>query len=116
MSKNKVPNPNGKKGGKKHQDLQKKVGEDVEKRGLDVILEYFLRLINGKARFMDVAGLDKVTREEIEFHQVGKQTKKCLPVKRERDVIEEIEKHKNIHVEFHAYNVEEENENDGTSN
>ena len=116
MSEKKVPNPHGKKGGEKHQKLQKKVGEEVERKGFEVIFEYFLRLINGKRRFIDVAGLDKDTKKEIEFHQIGMQTKKRLPVKRERDVIEEIEKYKDIQIEFHAYNVEEEKENDGTAN
>jgi hypothetical protein len=37
-------------------------------------------------------------------------------VKRERDVIEEIEKYKDVHIEFHAYNVEEGTENDGSPN
>jgi hypothetical protein len=41
--------------------------------------------------------------------------KKGLPVKRERDVIEEVENDKNIQVEFHAYNVEEDKDNDGSS-
>lgn len=54
---------------------------------------------------MDVA---EINGEELTFHQIGKQTKKGLPVKRERDVIEEIEKTKGISVEFHAYNREEE--------
>ncbi len=115
MSEKKVPNPNGKKGGEKHQNLQAKVGEEVEQKGLERIFEHFIKLFNGKRRFIDVAGLDKVTKKEIEFHQIGIQTKKGLPVKRERDVIEEVEKYKNIQVEFHAYNKEEDKDNDGSS-
>jgi len=36
-------------------------------------------------------------------------------VKQERDVIEGVENYKNIQVEFHAYNVEEDIDNDGSS-
>ena len=63
---------------------------------------------------MDMAEIDNGT--EIMYHQIGKQTKKGLPVKRERDVIEEIEKYKDIRIEFHAYNVEEGTKNDGQTN
>lgn len=112
MDNKKIPNPYGKKGCIEHQDLQKEVGKQIEKKGLNAIFEYFVRLITGKARFIDVAGIDKITGEEIEFHQIGIQTKKGLPVKRERDVVLEIEKYKGISVKFHPYDIIQGNEDD----
>lgn len=57
----------------------------------------------GKKRYVDVAGLDE-SDEIKELHQIGKQTKKGLPVKRERDAIEDTEKAQPIKPEFHPYN------------
>ena len=59
---------------------------------------------------MDVAAFDE-NGNEVEFHQVGKQTKKGLPVKRERVVIEEIRKYKDVPITFHPYNQIEEDNN-----
>ncbi len=112
MPEKKVPNPNGKKGGEKHQQKVKEVFADVRKRGFKAKLEHFLKLISGQGRFMDVAEIDNGT--EIMYHQIGKQTKKGLPVKRERDVIEEVENDKNIPITFHPYNLEDK-DNDGSS-
>ena len=53
------------------------------------------------------------TRSVYRSDYIGK---KSLSIKRERDVIEEIEKYKDIQIEFHAYNVEEGTENDGQTN
>lgn len=109
MSEKKIPNPNGRKGGEKHQKLGKQVFDEIEKKGLFAKFEHFIRLITGQGRFMDLAGFDE-NGNEVEYHQIGKQTKKGLPVKRERDVIEEVEKYKGIQIEFHPYNIEEEEE------
>ncbi len=116
MTEKKVPNPYGRKGGEKHQEKVKEVFADVEKRGFIGGFEKFIRLITGQGRYIDVVGLDQDTEIPVEFHQIGIQTKKGLPVKRERDVIEEIEKYKDIRIEFHAYNAEEGTENDGQTN
>jgi hypothetical protein len=115
MTEKKVPNPYGKKGGEKHQQKVKEIFADVEKRGFIGGCEKFIRLITGQGRYIDVVGLDQDAEIPVEFHQIGIQTKKGLPVKRERDVIEEVENDKNIQVEFHAYNVEEDKDNDGSS-
>ncbi|MCB1179423.1 MAG: hypothetical protein KDK36_17710 [Leptospiraceae bacterium] len=105
MQDNKVPNPNGRKGGEKHQNKVKEVVVQVEKKGLLASLEHFLKLVTGKRKFIDVAGLDS-EGNEIEYHQVGKETKKGLPVKRERDTIEEISNSKDVEIYFHPYNKE----------
>ena len=89
----KVPNPYGRKGGLEHQAKVEEVAKEV-----------------GEKRFMDVAGLDEETRKPVEFHQIGKETKSGNPVKRERDVLDEIARERDIILKFHAYNVEEKNE------
>jgi hypothetical protein len=101
----KVPNPDGKKGGKDHQEKIAQVANEVEKRGLLVDVEYYVRVFQGlKNRFVDIAGLDKVTNEVVELHQIGKQNKDGSPVKRERLAIADIEKKFLIKVIFHPYN------------
>ncbi|HRG76252.1 MAG TPA: hypothetical protein PLX69_16955 [Leptospiraceae bacterium] len=99
----KIPNPFWKKGGEAHQEKVKEVAKEVDSRDLFSDLENKIDLSNGSRRFIDVAGLDD-NRNIVELHQIGKQTKKGLPVKRERDVIEEVSKETGIEVEFHPYN------------
>ncbi|HRG49331.1 MAG TPA: hypothetical protein PLG41_24215 [Leptospiraceae bacterium] len=106
----KVPNPYGRKGGLEHQAKVEEVAKEVGERGFFVRLEYLVSLVTGKKRFMDVAGLDEETRKPVEFHQIGKETKSGNPVKRERDVLDEIARERDIILKFHAYNVEEKNE------
>jgi hypothetical protein len=43
----KVPNPNGKKGGKDHQDKIDEVAEEIQNRGLRVRFEKFIEVLNG---------------------------------------------------------------------
>jgi hypothetical protein len=64
-------------------------------KGFKAIKEYLLNLFGGKKRYMDVAVLDSKD-DPISYHQIGKQTKNRLPVKRERDVIEEVYQDKGI--------------------
>ncbi|MCA9507934.1 MAG: hypothetical protein KC505_05890, partial [Myxococcales bacterium] len=95
MKKKKVPNPHGKLGSPKHREKVNEVAKDIEKRGFLARLEYFIQLVSGKKRYVDVAALD-YNLDEKEFHQIGKQTKSGIPVKRERDAIEEVYQAKGI--------------------
>ena len=115
MEKKKVPNPNGKKGGKEHQDLIAEVSEDIDKRGYTPDPEHLIPLTNKKkkCRYVDVAALDEDDLA-IEYHQIGKQNKNGTPVKRERDAIADIEEADGIEVQFHAYNTTN-IENNGTT-
>ncbi|MRG93552.1 hypothetical protein [Polyangium spumosum] len=101
-----VPNPDGKKGGKAHRDKVDEVAKDIKKRGLDPVKEYPVDTPGGpkKKRYMDVAGVDRNTKEPVEFHQVGKQRKDGQPVSRERKPIDEVERAKGIRPKFHPYN------------
>lgn len=104
----KVPNPYGRKGGFDHQAKVDEVAEEIQERGFQAVKEQILRFFGQKKyRFADIAALEG--REIVEVHQVGKQTKKGNPVKREQIVIDEIKREMNINVDFHAYNKEEEN-------
>lgn len=112
MSDKKVPNPYGKLGSPKNREKVDEVVEEENLKGFKAIKEYLLNLFGGKKRYMDVAVLDS-NDDPISYHQIGKQTKNGLPVKRERDVIEEVYKDKGILPEFHPYNdisLEEDNE------
>ncbi|MBK6606512.1 MAG: hypothetical protein KBF99_10725 [Leptospiraceae bacterium] len=86
----KIPNPFGKKGGEAHQEKVEEVADEVETRDLKVVKEKNIDLSTGKRRYIDVAGID-LDDNIVELHQVGKQTKKGLPVKRERVVIEVVQ-------------------------
>jgi hypothetical protein len=103
MSEKKIPNPYGKKGGLEHQELIEEIYEDIEKRGFSPFKEFFLRLFRlNKKRFVDVVA--KEGDNVIEFHQVGKANKDGRPVKREREVMDEIQEEYGVKVKFHAYN------------
>lgn len=106
MPEKKVPNPYGKLGSPQHQDKVDEVAEDIENRGLAYVKELFLRLLNGRGKFVDVAAFDNQQKLH-ELHQIGKQNKNGLPVKRERDTIDEIYKNMGIKPEFHSYNNNE---------
>jgi len=101
----KIPNPNGKRGGKAHRDLIDKVEEDILKRNLDVDRETIIPLDKKNKRFADLTAIDKKTDLRIEIHQIGKQNKNGTPVKRERKAIEDIEKATGLKVIFHPYNI-----------
>lgn len=110
MSEKKVPNPYGKLGSPEHQDKVDEVAQDIDNRGFSYVKELFLRLFNGRGKFVDVAAFDEQQKLQ-ELHQIGKQNKNGLPVKRERDTIEEIYMNMGIKPEFHSYNrTEQEND------
>ena len=108
MDEKKVPNPDGKLGGKEHRKKVKEVSQEVKKKGLIVVFEKLIRLFKNKKRFVDIAGLNE-QEKVIEIHQIGKQNRNSMPVKRERVVMDELEQHTGIKPIFHAYNkIEEE--------
>ena len=107
MSKKKVPNPNGKKGGEAHQNKTDEVEKKIIQRKLNPVREIYKRKTdkNGKSRYIDIGAEDKKTGDLVEAHQIGKQNKNGTPVKRERDAMEDIEKLSGIKVTFHPYNI-----------
>lgn len=100
----KVPNPNGRKGGDKHQNKVKQVEESLKDEDLLPDLEHRIFTPNGKKtkRFVDVAGLDE-SRSVKKLIQVGKTNKNGQAVKRERDAIEDIENATGLKVDFEDY-------------
>jgi len=97
----KIPNPNGKKGSKDHQDFIENIWKKLLKKFKKVKKEYEIEISNDKKRFVDVAGLDE-TGNPVELHQVGRTNKDGSPVIRERRAIEDIEKATKLKVIFHA--------------
>ncbi len=102
--KKKIPNPNGKKGGEKHQKGIREVAKNIEDKDLEAIREKYFKNPDGKSRYADVVAFNK-TGDIEEIHQVGKQNKNGTPVKRERDAMADIEKLSNKKVNFHPYNI-----------
>ena len=101
----KIPNPYGKLGGPEHRKKVIEVTEEIIERKKSFVIEFFVKIFGRKkGRFVDVAAFEE--EKLVEFHQVGKKTKKGFPVKRERDVMEELEKEYKIKPDFHAYNNE----------
>ncbi len=74
-------------------------------RGFEAETEYRVVTPAGakRYRFLDVVALDIQTRDPIEFYQVGRQTKRGLPVSRERQAIADIEEATGIKVQFRVY-------------
>ncbi|HMV45645.1 MAG TPA: hypothetical protein PK079_11610 [Leptospiraceae bacterium] len=99
-----IPNPYGRKGGIEHQAKVKEVATDIKERGFLAVFEKFLRLFNGKGKFMDVVAIEEENNQIVEIHQVGKQNQDGRPVKRERDTIEEVTQNYGIKPMFHSYN------------
>jgi len=100
----KIPNPDGRKGCEAHRNLIITIEKEVKDKDLEARKEFAVKINEAKKRYLDVAGLDKITKEIVELHQVGVQTQAGIPVKRERDAIKDIEEAAGITVEFHAYN------------
>ena len=100
----KVPNPNGKKGGRLHRKKIKELNQDIKEKKLKPVKEHYLKNPSGKSRFADIVGINSAGDIE-EIHQVGKQNKNGTPVKRERDAMKDIEKISGIKVFFHPYNL-----------
>jgi len=104
----KVPNPNGKKGCKEHQDEISKIAGEIESRGLIAVFEYLFEIVKGKKRkrYADVVALSVPDLKVVEVYQVGVSCNDGKPAKREREAIEDIEEHseiKNIKVKFRKY-------------
>jgi len=99
-----IPNPHGRKGGKAHQDLIKKIEKEIDDQDLFSDTENEVIINSNKKRFADIAAID-ISGDVIEYHQIGKQNKDGSPVARERRAIDEIEKATGKKVWFHAYNV-----------
>jgi RHS repeat-associated protein len=99
------PNPNGKKGGAKHQEVVKEVEQGVKDRGLTPVKELPVETPGGEKgkRFVDVAG-QNAEGETVETHQVGKQTQGGNPVAREGRALDDIEKATGQRPTFHPYN------------
>jgi RHS repeat-associated protein len=101
----KVPNPDGKKGGPEHQEGVRAVEKDVQDRGLEASREHKVDTPGGEkdSRFVDVVGKDK-DGNVVEMHQVGKQNQDGTPVARERRAMDDIEKATGQRPQFHPYN------------
>lgn len=100
-----IPSPNGKKGGPEHQAEVKRVGADIERRGLKSQEEFKVDTPGGhkQKRYVDVVALDK-KGEVVEMHQVGKQTMGGEAVSRERKAMDDIEAASKMRPQFHPYN------------
>ena len=107
----KVNNPDGKKGGDKH---QKVVNEQVKilrnefsDDGITVRSEVVVSTPNGKKafRFADIAAFRFINSvlEYLKIIQVGNTDKNGKPVKREQEAIADIEAHTNLKVTFVDY-------------
>jgi hypothetical protein len=68
------------------------VTADVQSRGLEAVPELKVSTPGGhkSIRYVDVAGRDPVTKEVVEPHQVGKQTRGGVPVSREGRALDDI--------------------------
>jgi len=101
-----VPNPNGKKGGKKHQLKIEEIEKDILNRDYIAARERAHKKEGtNKKRYSDIVAIDSETKDIKEIHQIGKQNKNGTPVKRERKAIEDIEKATGLKVIFHPYNI-----------
>ncbi len=105
-------NPNGKKGSKKHQDVQnaefEKAKDEFDGKDVKVETEVPVSTLNGKKklRIADVAAYSSDEDNNIDYLkivQVGKTDKSGKPVKREQEAIEDLEKHTHIKVNFVDY-------------
>ncbi|HDR1023040.1 TPA: hypothetical protein QB352_002358, partial [Pasteurella multocida] len=114
----KVPNPNGKKGGEKHQAKVQEIKDDIVSRGMTAESEYRYVTPEGhkSSRYADVVALDS-SGNVVEVYQVGRSLKKpsqtlqteygdIVPVSRERKAITDIKgspAYNGEDVIYHAY-------------
>jgi hypothetical protein len=105
MDDKKPPNPNGKKGGEKHQNKTSETAAKIEAKDLIAKKELEVDTPQGKKtkRYVDVAALD-LDRKVVELYQVGKTNKNGTPVKREQEAIADIEAVLKMKVQFLDYN------------
>jgi RHS repeat-associated protein len=99
----KVTNPHGKRGGPLHQGKIREVAKELSKKGYVVDFEEYIKTPGGfkKARYADIIIEDPVTKKKW-LIQVGKKTKKGLPISREMKAIKDLENEGWI-VEFIEY-------------
>jgi RHS repeat-associated protein len=99
-------NPNGKKGGKAHQDKINDVMNGIRSRGLEPDTEYMVKTPNGSKsrRFVDVVGRDPNTGQVVEMHQVGRQTQAGNPVARETRALDDVQGATSTRPVFWNYN------------
>ena len=102
-----VPNPFGKLGGPAHQGVVADITANIEARGLIPFPEFRILTPGGarSARYVDVVGLDPVTKLPVEYYQVGKQTLAGNPISREAQAIRDIQQVTNRPVTFQPYNI-----------
>ncbi|MDQ6470089.1 DUF6443 domain-containing protein [Flavobacterium sp. LHD-80] len=88
-SQKKVPNPNGKNGGQKHQEKINEYGKKLEQKGYEVTKERRVNTEGGhkNTRYTDITAKKDGKTVNV---QVGKQNKNGTPVARERRAIEDI--------------------------
>jgi hypothetical protein len=91
-----VPNPDGRKGGPRHQayveDEQRRLTEKYrDNPDLEVITEGKVKGKDGKVRYVDVQVVNTRTGEIVEQVQVGNTTEQGAPVARERSAMEDID-------------------------
>jgi len=100
----KIPNPNGKKGCKEHQDKIKEESDRIDAEGYLPDFEKKIPITDSKKRFADLVALDE-NQNITEIVQVGISTKKGDPVQREKKAIADIEKATGMKVKFVAYKI-----------
>lgn len=115
MPKNKINNPDGKKGGKEHKDainqlLNEVVEENKDNKDVQVAKEKPIATYGKKdIRIADIASFILGTFGNVlqitwlRIIQVGRTNHSEKPVKREQEAIEDIEKATGVKVEFYDY-------------
>jgi hypothetical protein len=101
-----APNPWGKLGGPRHRAEVQRVSDDIRSRGLTPQGEVRFDTPGGfkSRRYGDVGAYDR--GRLVEVHQVGRQTRGGVPVKRERAALVDIMNNNpsGAAVHFHSYN------------
>ena len=103
-----VPNPFGRLGGPAHQAKVAEIERDIRFRGFRPKTEFHVPTPGGVKgdRFVDVAALDPLSRQPVEFHQVGQLKASGFPVAREMRAILDILRYGNypdVPLWFHEY-------------
>ncbi|HSX52565.1 MAG TPA: RHS repeat-associated core domain-containing protein [Cellvibrio sp.] len=104
----KIPNPDGKKGGARHQahvedeviNMQRRYGENAVIR-----TEVFVKGADGKVRFLDAQAIDRKTGVILDQVQVGKTNKNGTPVIRERRAMEDIDRATGFDTRYRGYDL-----------
>jgi hypothetical protein len=83
------------------------VAASVEARGLRAEFELMVPTPGGakSRRFLDIVGRSRETGAVLEMHQVGRQTKRGLPVSREVRALDDIQSAMGLRPTFHPYNA-----------